>query len=88
MPILFHRQNSQRAEFPTRNHAGLWRSPSYTKDRLDVVRRRWGKFVGASYAVRTSARESLHLKGQPERPCLVAMQGMACAWRKEKKQQL
>lgn len=42
MPILFHRQNSQRPEFPTRNHAGLWRSPSYTKDRLDVVRRRWG----------------------------------------------
>lgn len=32
----------QRPEIPTRNHAGVWRSPSYTKDRLDVVRRRWG----------------------------------------------
>lgn len=50
MPMLCHRQNSQRPEIPTRNHAGVWRSPFYTTDRLDAVLHRWGGgVVGASH---------------------------------------
>lgn len=56
MPMLCHRQNYQRPEIPTRNHTGVWRSPSYTTDRVDAVRPRWGEAWVPPIAVRVFRR--------------------------------
>lgn len=54
--MLCHRQNSQRPEIPTRNHAGVWRSPFYTTDRLDAVLHRWGESWVPPIALRVLRR--------------------------------
>lgn len=68
--MLFHRQNSNGPN----SQLGTAQMMEISVLHKGSPRRRAtsvGEFVYASCALRTSARESLHLKSQPECPCLV-----------------
>lgn len=70
--MLFHRQNSNGPS----SQLGTTQMMEISVLHKGSSRRRATsveEFVGASYAVRTSARESLHLNSQPECSCLVEL---------------